>query len=162
MNFSIAKAACYLGVTACIFWSCRQDARQRADSSEQSEWTVLIGETPGEHWHTYLRDTVAGWVVTDGVLSTSGKNGDLVTNDTFTNFELEAEWKINEGGNSGIFYYVVEAPQYKRISETGPEFQIIDNDGYPQVLTPAQKTGSLSDVIAPDTAADHPPGEWNK
>jgi len=165
MRYSITKAACYLGVAACTFWSCNQASRQdthTVERDEKGEWITLIGQTPDQHWHTYLQDTVAGWEITDGVLSTPGKNGDLVSNDTFSNFELEVEWKINEGGNSGIFYYVVEDPKYKRMYETGPEFQLIDDTGYPQALTPAQKTGSLSDVIAPDTAAANPPGSWNQ
>lgn len=155
MQLSIRKAACYLGVAACAFYAC-------TERDQQDKWISLIGDTPGEHWHTYLKDSVAGWKLTDGVLSTSGKNGDLVTNGTFANFELEAEWKINEGGNSGIFYYVVEDPKYPRMHETGPEFQLIDDDGYHQELTPAQKTGSLSDVIAPNVAAANPPGSWNQ
>lgn len=161
---SFTKAARYLGIAVCMNLSCNptsQQGTQVAETNATGEWIELIGETPGEHWHSYLKDTVTGWQVNEGILSTSGKNGDLVTNDTFGNFELEVEWKINQGGNSGIFYYVVEEPKYKRMYETGPEFQIIDDEGYPQQLTDAQKVGSLSDVMAPSIAAANPPGSWN-
>lgn len=128
----------------------------------RSKWENLIGNHPSEHWHTYLKSGVTGWEIKDGILFTPGKQGDIVTNAEYNDFELEVEWKIDTGGNSGIFYYVVEEPKYKRISVTGPEFQIIDNDNYPVKLTESQKTGSLSDVMAPEKAAANPVGMWNK
>lgn len=128
----------------------------------KNRWENLLGDNPSEHWHNYLKKDVKGWEIKDGILSTPGKQGDIVTNATYDNFELEVEWKIDTGGNSGIFYYVVEDPKYRRISETGPEFQIIDNDNYPVALTESQKTGSLSDVKAPQKAAVKAIGKWNK
>ena len=127
-----------------------------------NKWENLIGNHPSEHWHNYLKSGVTGWDIKDGILFTPGKQGDIVTNAEYNDFELEVEWKIDTGGNSGIFYYVVEDPKYKRISVTGPEFQIIDNDNYPVKLTESQKTGSLSDVMAAEKAAANPVGTWNK
>src|SRR5690606_12576119 len=115
MKYTVTKAVRYLGVAVCAFYSCNPTSQQDSNGVEHnnSEWISLIGATPSDHWHTYLQDTVAGWKIANGVLSTSGKNGDLVSNDTFADFELEMEWKINKRGNSGIFYYVVEDPKYK-------------------------------------------------
>lgn len=93
---------------------------------------------------------------------TPGKQGDIVTDQEFENFELVAEWKIEEQGNSGIFYHVVEQAEYPRMHETGPEFQIIDDQNYPQELMENQKTGANSDVKAPSAAAANPPGTWNQ
>lgn len=128
---------------------------------EDDKWKLLIKGNSTEGWHSYLGDSATGWRVEDGVLFTEGKNGDIVTDELYENFELSLEWKIEEGGNSGIFYHVIESPEYKRIHETGPEFQIIDNENYPADLTEQQKTGALSDVLAPDEAAANAVGEWN-
>jgi arylsulfatase A len=125
------------------------------------KWDLLIKDNSTTGWHTYLKDSVIGWKVEDGILYTPGKQGDIVTNNVYENFDLSLEWKINDQGNSGVFYNVVERPEYKRMYETGPEFQIIDDVNYPEVITERQKTGSLSDVIAPSTSTVKKTGEWN-
>lgn len=131
-------------------------------SAEKSEgWQLLFDGSSTHGWHSYLEKNVEGWQAADGLLFTPGKQGDIVTDKEYENFELMVEWKIEEQGNSGIFYYVVESPAYKRISVTGPEFQIIDDENYPQELADNQKTGSNSDVKAPTVFVCKPPGEWN-
>lgn len=124
-------------------------------------WKLLFDGKSTAGWHNYLKDDVKGWQVKDGILFTEGKNGDLVTDQLYENFELTADWKIKEKGNSGIFYYVIEDKKYARIHMTGPEFQIIDDVNYPQQLQENQKTGSISDVKAQTILASNPVGEWN-
>lgn len=124
-------------------------------------WTPLFDGVSTEGWHSYLKNTLEGWQVKEGVLFTPGKQGDIVSDQEYENFELELEWKIQDQGNSGVFYYVVENPAYQRMHETGPEFQIIDDQNYPQELAANQITGSNSDVKAPSHSAFHPPGSWN-
>lgn len=149
--------------------ACSSVSSQSSDNTDteivnqenDDKWKFLIKDNSTEGWHSYLGDSITGWQVQDGVLFTEGKNGDIVTDELYENFELSLEWKIEEGGNSGIFYHVIESPEYKRIHETGPEFQIIDNENYPADLTEQQKTGALSDVLAPDEAAANAVGEWN-
>lgn len=126
-----------------------------------SGWQLLFDGVSTDGWHSFQKNTVEGWQVADGMLFTAGKNGDIVTNKEYENFEFTAEWKIEEQGNSGIFFYVVESPQYKRTYETGPEFQIIDDKNYPQKLKDSQKTGANSDVQAPTMFPSNKPGEWN-
>lgn len=131
--------------------------------TEESEgWQLLFDGRSTKGWHVYLKNKVEGWQVRDGLLYTPGKNGDIVTDKAYENFELSVEWKIEEQGNSGIFYYIVENPAYKRIHITGPEFQIIDDENYPQELADNQKTGSNSDVKAPTAFVSKAPGEWNQ
>jgi hypothetical protein len=132
-----------------------------SEAEREAGWQLLFDGQSTKGWHTYLGDKVEGWQVESGILSTPGKQGNLVTNKEFDNFEISVEWKIQEQGNSGIFYYVVEKPAYKHMHETGPEFQIIDDENYPQELTDSQKTGANSDVIAPTTFAAKAPGSWN-
>lgn len=132
-----------------------------SDAEKAEGWKLLFDGKSTDGWHNYLKDNIEGWQANDGLLSTPGKQGDIVTDREYENFELIAEWKIEEQGNSGIFYHVVEDAAYPRMHETGPEFQIIDEANYPVELTENQKTGANSDVLAPNSLAANPPGEWN-
>lgn len=129
---------------------------------ETSEgWQLLFDGETTKGWHNYNKNGLDGWQVKEGILFTTGKGGDIITNNQYTHFELQVEWKIKPEGNSGIFYKVVESEEYDYMYQTGPEFQIIDDEDYPQELLDKQKTGALSDVIAPRAFASNPPGEWN-
>lgn len=140
-------------------------AEQKINSLSEAEkadgWQLLFDGESTNGWHNYLKNTLEGWQVEDGILFTPGKQGDIVTDREYENFEITLDWKIEEQGNSGVFFHVVEDPKYKRIHETGPEFQIIDDENYPQELTENQKTGANSDVKAPTELAANAPGSWN-
>lgn len=147
-----------------VFISCsgqRKNVQNSLAAGDNAGFRSLIQDDSTAGWHTYLGGPVKGWKVEDGVLFTPGKQGDIVTDAIYENFELSLEWKIESKGNSGVFYNVVEDPANKRMHETGPEFQIIDDENYPQELTEQQKTGALSDVIAPNALVSKKPGEWN-
>lgn len=160
-NYLVVPCLMLLAIGACSSPTNKTAESDNNGEGNENGWQLLIKDDSTKGWHTYLGDDVVGWEVVDGVLSTQGRNGDIVTDDEYENFELLVEWKIGEQGNSGVFYYVVESPENKRMHETGPEFQIIDNDNYPQELTEQQKTGALSDVLAPHAAAGNPIGAWN-
>jgi len=148
-------------------WSCgsSQQGVSRtatgAPTTGKKGWQPLIGKIPANHWHNYLQEDVAGWQIVDGTLFSSGNNGDLVSHDLFDDFELHVEWKIEKGGNSGIFFHVSEDVQYAGMYQTGPEFQLIDNDNYAEPLQANQVTGSASDVLAPTLDATRHAGSWN-
>lgn len=148
-----------------VFISCSGQANSGENNSTSAQdttaWQLLIKDNSTAGWHNYLSDSIKGWEVEEGILFTPGKQGDIVTDDIYENFELSLEWKIEDQGNSGIFYNVIESSENKRMYETGPEFQIIDDHNYPQELTEQQKTGALSDVIAPAELVSNKPGEWN-
>lgn len=129
--------------------------------SNGNDFKALFNGENMDGWHAYNSDEPLRWSVKDGVMFTLGGNGDIVTDSEYQNFELEVEWKINKGGNSGIFYYVQEKDEYKYIWHTGPEFQIIDDMNYPIDLLEKQKTGACSDVLPPTKLTSHSPGEWN-
>jgi len=146
-----------------VFISCVGQVNKNKISSckVDGKWNLLIKANSTAGWHNYLKDSVVGWKVQDSILFTPGNQGDIVTNNIYENFDLSLEWKINDKGNSGVFFNVVEKPEYKWMYETGPEFQIIDNINYPEKITEREKTGSLSDVIAPSKSAVKKTGEWN-
>lgn len=106
----------------------------------------------------------AGWTETDGVLhlKAQAKTGDLISKESYEDFELEWEWKISPGGNSGVKYWLSEI---KGKGLLGVEYQILDDDKHPDAtkgLAGNRKTGSFYD-IKPAAAVKplHAPGEWN-
>ncbi len=148
----------------------RAAAKPKAHNYELSpakEWTSLFNGKDLSGWHNFKAKTVKpGWQVQDGVLVCVDPHNasDLLTDQQFGWFELQLEFKMAEGSNSGIMYHVTEeggAPW-----ETGPEIQLEDNKGAkdPQrcgwlyaLYQPANdpKTGEPID-------ATKPAGEWNK
>jgi len=137
---------------------------------KKGKWENLFDGKTLAGWHTYLKagQPVADkWTVDDGAIHlVSGGVGDLVTDKEYGNFELEIEWKIAEGGNSGIIFHVHEDPKYKATYQTGPEMQVLDNERHPdakQGRDNNRTAGSLYDLQKPVTlGAAKPAGEWNK
>jgi hypothetical protein len=127
-------------------------------------WVTLFDGSGLEHWRGFQQDDVpAGWRVEDGALAfvpgTGG--GDLITREQYADFELELEWRISEGGNSGIFYRVSEDPSYSRTYQTGPEFQVLDNEGHSDGVTEKHRAGANYALHAPSRDVTRPVGEWN-
>lgn len=140
--------------------------------SEKAEgWQLLFDGTGTTGWHGYNKQATESWTIEDCSLKTLGtasnygsdKRADLVTDREFTNFELTLDWKATKGGNSGVIYGVVEDPKYDAPWKTGPEYQLIDDIGFPQKLQPSQTAGSNYAMQPPDPAKKtlKPVGEWN-
>ena len=107
-----------------------------------------------------------GWVVEDGWLKhvkatgqDSHGGGDIITVDTFDNFDLTFEWKIAPGGNSGVKYFVTE----DRSGPIAHEYQVIDDERHADAkIGPHRATAALYDAIpAPATKKVKPAGEIN-
>lgn len=136
-------------------------------------WVLLFDGQTSEGWRGVNKDHFpTGWEIVDGTLhcKASGKGeagatdgGDILYEKEFSNFQLKMEWKISEGGNSGIFYLgkeVVDWPIYK----TAPEMQVLDNERHPDALLGKEgnrKAGSLYDLIPANPQNAKPAGEWN-
>lgn len=121
-------------------------------------------------WHTYGKQQAgAAWKVDNGALYLDAKNktketgGDLVTNEEFSNFHLKLEWKISKNGNSGIIFFVNEdLSKYPASYNTGPEMQVLDNDGHADGKINKHRAGDLYDLIASSSEPVKPVGQWNK
>jgi len=108
------------------------------------------------------------WKVKDGALEaqTDVPNVDLVTKDTYTNFDLTLEWAMSPGGNSGIFYNVLENSNHESGNGNSPnwldnfEFQLLDDIGFND-HEPRRSAGSLYDLITPVNKHLKPVGEYN-
>ncbi len=119
-------------------------------------WQLLFDGKTTNGWHTYGKNAVYGWEVKNGELVALGQAGhegsanDIVTEREFENFELALEWKISPGGNSGIFFNVVEDPKkYSTVYATGPEYQLVDDIGFPEKLEDWQKSAAYYGMHAP-------------
>lgn len=138
-----------------------------ADSATPGGWQVLFDGHSTNGWHSYGKTKAgSGWIASNGILhfDPSVKDGgDLVTNDSFANFDLQLEWKISLGGNSGIIFYVVDNPaKYPYVCLTGPDIQVIANEVHEDGLYPKHRAGDLYDLIAALPESAKPVGEWNQ
>jgi len=115
-------------------------------------WQLLFDGKSLDQFRGYNgKDVSKSWAIEDGCLKSIGKaGGDLATQKDYENFELKFEWRASKGANSGIFYDVIEDPKYKRLSETGPEYQIIDDEGYPGGLLESQLAGANYEMHVAD------------
>ncbi len=150
-----AMFACALTVLACA----------PAENAAVSEWRLLFNGTDFTGWRGYKDAPVpTRWHVENGViaLGKEGTEGDLVTTEEFGDFELELDWKISEGGNSGIFYFVQEPGDAPYTWSTGLEMQVLDDARHSDGKLPSHRAGALYDLIAPAKAAAKPVGEWNR
>ncbi len=149
------------------------DAAGVKAAGADSGWVSLFDGKTTSGWHSYGKTAVGeAWKVADGMLylDTTQKEGwqikgggDIVTNDEYDNFDLKLEWKIASNGNSGIIFYVHEdSSKYKYVWNTGPEMQVLDNNGHPDAKIPKHRAGDLYDLISCSTETVKPAGEWNE
>lgn len=141
-------------------------------SQEQSEgWVLLFDGTTKNGWHVYNKvSDGSAWKVVDGTLhldpqqkkdfQTAG-GGDIVTDAEYDNYHLQADWKLDTGGNSGIMFYVKEEPKYEFAWYTGPEMQVLDNERHPDSKIIKHRAGDLYDLITSKPETVKPAGEWN-
>ncbi len=140
---------------------------------KKDSWKSLFDGKTTSGWHTYGKDSIGkAWRADDGVLHLDASKkddwqtkdgGDIVTNDEFENFDLQMDWKISEGGNSGIMFYVNEdTAKYKYAWESGPEMQIADNEKNEDGKVYKSRAGDLYELF-PTTSQQHvkPAGQWN-
>lgn len=132
------------------------------------QWESLFDGTTLAGWRAFNGDSLpASWIIEDGTLKSLGRGGDIggdivYAGKQFANFDLQLEWKIAEGGNSGIFYHVQEGKQYAAPYFNAPEYQVIDQLGFPEKLEAWQSIGADYGMYDPDFSdVVKPAGEWN-
>lgn len=144
-----------------------------AAAASDTGWVSLFDGNTFNGWHAYGKTAVGkAWKIADGAIyldTTNKKNwqtddgGDIVTNDEYENFDFKTEWKIAPNGNSGIIFLVHEdTSKYHYVWNTGPEMQVLDNNGHPDAKIPKHRAGDLYDLISSSTETVKPAGEWNE
>jgi len=128
-------------------------------------WRLLFNGKNLDGWRKFQGKEISGWKVIDGVLNNSGvgsdHGGDIVTLEEFKNFKLSLEWKVAPQSNSGIFYHVNEKLG-GAIYESAPEYQLIDDKGWPDKIHDDQYSGADYAMYAPQNAVVKNINEWNE
>ena len=145
---------------------------QQAIAIEESEgqWTQLFDGKHLNGWRSYGEPSAgSSWIVEDGALvldvdqtTETMTGGDLITEGQYENFELELEWKISVGGNSGVFFGVQEIAGQNVAYETGIEMQILDDDRHADGKNPETSAGSGYALYPPTEDVVRPVGEYNE
>ena len=138
-------------------------------------WILMFDGETSEGWRGYGReDFPGGWNIEDGSLHMIGSGrgeagsedgGDIIYDREFQNFRFKLEWKISEGGNSGIFYLGQENTELGPIWRTAPEMQVLDNEKHPDALLGKdnnRQAGSLYDLIPAVPQNARAVGDWNE
>ena len=161
--------------------SCGGNGAKKAEApADDANVVVLFDGTSLDGWRGYGKENVPSrWVIEDGCLKFNGSGGgEAQTGDggdiifaaqKFKNFELELEWKVSKGGNSGIFYLAQEVKKedgtYEPIYISAPECQVLDNENHPDARLGKdgnRMSTSLYDMIPAKPQNAKPAGEWNK
>lgn len=160
--FHVAVFACFLA-----FVSCNNSYTGQSTGLSDEDWIILFNGNTADAWRGFGQESLpAGWKVENGWLITSGKGGDLggdiITKEQFEDFHLYLEWNISIGGNSGIFFHVLEENN-PTIYASGPEYQLIDDIGFEYPLEDWQKTAANYAMHNADTNNKmlYPAGDWN-
>lgn len=144
-----------------------------SDAEQAGGWMLLFDGESTDGWHGYNQDAFpeSGWAVRDGDLtvfssdgSEEGLGGDIVSDASFSDFELVFDFLVSPVGNSGVFYRVVEA-EGRSMWMVAPEFQVLDDAAYVEMGTMDMNThltGDNYDLHSSTVAASSPIGEWNR
>ena len=129
-------------------------------------WTLLFDGRTLDGWRAYKKPDAAGlrWKVEDGTLTLPAttaagtRAGDIISKDTFEQFELVFDWRVAPGGNSGVKYFILEDQN----SAIGHEYQVIDDARHADAkIGPHRQTAAFYDVLPAADRPIKPAGEWN-
>ncbi|MSR62577.1 MAG: DUF1080 domain-containing protein [Planctomycetes bacterium] len=127
-------------------------------------WRTLFDGHSLAGWHAFGKPGAAaeGWSVVDGALhhAAAAGGGDLVSDERFSDFELEFEWQVAAGGNSGVKYRFADERRLGRV--LGPEYQLLDDAVHPDAQKPETSAASLYALYPPLEKQLRPAGEWNR
>lgn len=143
------------------------------DTQKAEGWQLLFDGNSTSGWHKYGGKPVGNaWKIANGelYLDTASKEnwqikdgGDIITDEEFENYHLKLEWKISPNGNSGIIFNIHEdTALYQWPWMTGPEMQVLDNNGHADSKITKHRAGDLYDLISCSQETVKPAGEWNK
>jgi hypothetical protein len=135
-------------------------------AEKSAGWTLLFDGRTLDGWRGYKKPDASGlrWKVADGMLTLPAETaagtraGDVVSKDTFEQFELAFDWRIAPAGNSGVKYFILEDQN----SAIGHEYQLIDDAHHADAkIGPHRQTAAFYDVLPAADRPVKPAGEWN-
>jgi hypothetical protein len=132
-------------------------AAERPASAQ--EWRPLL-DAGGSAWRGWKSDAFpVGWTIAGNEISKDGEVEDLVSRDSFGDFELEFEWKVGEGGNSGVFYRGTR--EYDYIFWSAPEYQLLDDANAPDGRNRLSAAAAAFALYPAPAGVVKPHDEWN-
>jgi hypothetical protein len=171
-----ALCALGIGTTVCILAGCHRaavvgspamsdiapapantlTAREKADG-----WQLLFDGTSLENFRDYKADTLSSaWHVVNGVITkTRGGVEDMVTRQSFGDFEFAWDWRLSPGGNSGVFIRATE--EYDKIYWSAIEFQLLDDSLATDNKDSTHLAGAAYGFYAPPRHVANIGGNWN-
>jgi hypothetical protein len=174
MDINYTKIILIFSLT--LFFNCKNSPKKQKEITPEinemtyDEWTSLSNSNSLDGWHLFQNESgeKTGWSVKDGIFTFNSEeangegNKSLITNEKYSSFEIQFEWKLSSNSNSGFMWGVSEDSQYDHPYLTGPEIQIIDADIYgDDPENQIHTTAALYDMIAPDRVMAKDAGEWN-
>ena len=173
------RNGCLLFAMVLLTIACKEQKKNThhpVEKTESTDWIYLFDGTTTDGWRAYNGDKLpAQWTIGDGALTFDtalkteeefkGGHDIIYAAEEFDNFELSLEWKLSEGGNSGIFYHTKEG--YGSPYEVSPEYQLLDDLKWEEInnakLEEWQKLGADYAMYAADNNNKivKPAGEWN-
>lgn len=162
LNLPLMRKYLLFIVLCVVFTGCQRPA---------SEWTILFDGQSAQGLRGYgIADFPEDvWVIEDGslVANPDTANRDLVSRETFEDFDLYYEWAVDTAANSGVFFHVQEAAQMEAGNGNSPnwmndyEIQILDDLHFYDTLA-VRSAGAVYDLIAPKNKVLQPIGQFNK
>ncbi len=138
------------------------------EHNKVGKWEILFDGKSVDKWRAKSNNNfpTTGWKVEDGLLFLDGHGGDIITKEKYSDFELVFDFRLTEGANSGVKYFVDTLVNGKdgSIMVNGPEYQIIDDFNHPEVKQHADgliSTASVYLLYAPQNKKLNPAGQWN-
>jgi len=137
-----------------------------ANNEKENGWQLLFDGKTTDGWHGYnMKAFPDCWTIEDGTFTMNSKGSsedqDIITNKKYRSFAFSIDFKLTKGANSGIIFQVAEDPKYKFPYETGPEFQVIDHENWPDHLENNQINGANYAMYPPMVKPYKAIGEWN-
>ena len=164
-----------IGTMLCRSASPIEAAPNTLTEKERKEgWKLLFDGKSLKGWRGAYLDSLParGWEIRDGMLIVQASGGgeaafggDLVTIAEYSSFELSVDFRLTEGANSGIKYFVTEQQPKTPGSAKGLEYQILDDDRHPDAklgIDGNRKLASLYDILPAKVKNARPIGEWNQ
>lgn len=158
----VKQTLTFFGIALLVSSCSTTDQTSTRLSTGSSRWIVLFDGKSTEAWRGITHETFPtnNWKIEDGSLATiPGPMADIMTKEQFDNFELQLDWKISPGGNSGIMYHTTD--ENEQPGTVGPEMQVLDDSKHPDGKNPTTTAGALYGLIAPKNKILKPVGEWN-
>lgn len=162
----LARACALAALASSVLWSaCRSASSETATPAAtflsaadvRDGWRSMVSL---DNWRGYQsQDVPTGWSSNDSIMSKTGVGNDIVSKQTFTDFELAFDWMLNPGGNSGVFYRATE--EYEKIYWSAPEYALLDDARHPDGRNPLTSAGAAHSLYASPRGVVHEAGQWN-